>query len=132
MGESEALLPGAGSPRNLKKTEDGLEEWKALWSGSWTLVDVFERDGRRWHLARHRAGARPDRTRTLQPRELHVVRAVVAGRPLKIIAHELGLAISTVASTLSRAMRKLRLGSRAELARSLSSTLGPSALPSQK
>ncbi|MFO0614573.1 MAG: LuxR C-terminal-related transcriptional regulator [Polyangiaceae bacterium] len=116
-GAHRALAVGAKiiERARAKRTLDGFEAWHALWNGRWTLVDSFDRDGKRWLLARANHSLGPA-LGALQPRERDVVSGVAAGRPLKLIAYELGLPLSTVASTLRRAMRKLRVGSRAELA----------------
>jgi DNA-binding CsgD family transcriptional regulator len=99
-----------------KRTLDRFEAWHALWDGRWTLVDSFDRGGKRWLVARANNGHDPIPSVKLNPRERDVVAGAAAGRTLKLIAYELGLPIGTVASILSRAMGKLRVGSRAELA----------------
>lgn len=102
------------SARTARTTET-LETWHALWDGRWTLVDSFDRDGKRWLVARANNSSTPLDS-ALQPRERDVALGAVAGRSLKLMAYELGLPMGTVASTLSRVMRKLRVRSRAQLA----------------
>ena len=92
-----------------------LETWHALWGGRWTLVDSFDKDGKRWLVAKEN-NASSSSSDSLQPRERDVALGAAAGRSLKLMAYELGLPLGTVASTLSRVMRKLRVRSRAELA----------------
>ncbi len=53
-------------------------------------------------------GLTPAGARALSRRELEVLRFVKAGRSNKIIADSLGIRLSTVSTTLSRARRKLR------------------------
>ena len=55
------------------------------------------------------------RWQTLTPRELQVARMVVAGKPNKVSAYELGVSQRTVEIHRSRVMRKLQAGSLAEL-----------------
>lgn len=101
------------------RTVETVQTWHALWDGRWTLVDSFDRDGKRWLVARANNSTSAS-TASLQPRERDVVLGAAAGRSLKLMAYELGLPLGTVASTLSRGMRKLRVRTRAELARLLS------------
>lgn len=113
----ELLSRGAKAIERARKvrTVEALETWHALWDGRWTLVDSFDRDGKRWLVAKAN-NSTSSSTAALQPRERDVVLGAAAGRSLKLMAYELGLPIGTVASTLERAMRKLRVRTRAELA----------------
>lgn len=98
--------------------DEVLAHWGALLSGHWSLLVAFERDGRRYLLARrneHPTGGR----RALSRREAQVTAHAALGRPYKSIAHDLGLAPSTVATHLAAALRKLGLSSRRELVRLL-------------
>ncbi|MBI3205657.1 MAG: helix-turn-helix transcriptional regulator [Myxococcales bacterium] len=75
----------------------------------------FDRDGRRFIVARRtetptQAGVAP-----LTPRELAAVEHRVLGAPLKVIAPALGVSISTVAKSLQRALFKLGIENQAEL-----------------
>lgn len=89
-------------------------DWRLLWEGRWTVVDTFHRYGLRWVIARGATpGSRP--RRALKQRERDVVLAVASGQSLKTVAFDLGLPLGTVASTLRRAMTKLRVETRAEL-----------------
>ena len=107
-----------------------LDAWRALYDGRWSIVESIERDGRRLLVARPNAplpasvisaGARdqeqPSKARGLSPAERCVVAAVARGHTNKLIAYELGVAISTVATLIGRARRKLGCRSRVELAR---------------
>jgi DNA-binding NarL/FixJ family response regulator len=64
------------------------------------------------------------RASTLSERERTIARLAACGKPNKLIAYELGLAQSTVATHLSAALRKLGLASRVEIIR-LGSRLDP-------
>jgi DNA-binding CsgD family transcriptional regulator len=108
-------------------TAGDLRPWTALVEGRWSLVDVFERDGRRYVVARANEPDVPD-PRALAPRERQVVALLALGRSNKVIAYELGLATSRVGTLLTQAARKLGVTSRAELVsmvRGLMSTARP-------
>jgi DNA-binding CsgD family transcriptional regulator len=92
--------------------------WHGLLSGRWALVDHFDAGGRRFIVARAKQppSARPPVAR-LTGRERDACLCAAAGWANKVIAAELGVAVSTVASLLQRATRKLRCRSRAELIR---------------
>ena len=94
--------------------DHALEKWRTLVAGRWTLVDSFERDGRRYILARPNAPTRAAEPQ-LSPREAQAVHAAALGHPDKLIAYELGTAPSTVSNLLARARRKLGLRNRVEL-----------------
>jgi DNA-binding NarL/FixJ family response regulator len=79
----------------------------------WTLVDVFERDGRRFVVALPNRPLAIDAP--LTERERQAVKALAHGLPHKEIVYDLGLAPSTVATLIARAARKLRASSPREL-----------------
>jgi DNA-binding CsgD family transcriptional regulator len=91
-----------------------LDGWKGLVAARWTLLDHFESDGRRYILARENEPL-PVTPAELSARERQVLANLVLGRSNKEIAYALGLAPSTVRVLLTRAARKLRASSRAEL-----------------
>jgi len=91
-----------------------IEAWTALVSGRWTLVDRFERDGRRYLVAHRNEIDAPD-PRALTPRERVVTQLVALGKPNKLVAYELGLSESAVGTLVSTAMRKLQVRTRVEL-----------------
>jgi DNA-binding CsgD family transcriptional regulator len=100
--------------KNAFDALNATAQWRALVSGRWSLVDEFERDGRRYLVAR----ANPPQTGhlgDLTERERLVARAVALGHSNKQIAYELGLATSTVADHLRRAMVKLGVQTRMDL-----------------
>jgi DNA-binding NarL/FixJ family response regulator len=103
-----------------------IELWKALVAGRWTLIDSFKGEGR-WYLLAQRnpRNSRAPRTprRALTERERQVVGHAALGRSNKLIAYELGLAPSTVATHLAEAARKLRVRSRSALIRAWSAAL---------
>lgn len=101
--------------------DDAVETWQALVSGRWSLVDHFDSDGRRLLVAR-RNDPHTERPALLTPRERQVVVYRALGHPLKLIAYELGLAVSTVSANLARGMKKLGIASDAELVELLAPT----------
>lgn len=91
--------------------------WRAMVAGRWSLVDFVDRDGKQFLLARENDPLVRD-IKALTRVECSVVGYVALGHSNKHIGYELGLAPSTVASHLSRALRKLHLsGRRALIAR---------------
>jgi DNA-binding CsgD family transcriptional regulator len=96
-----------------------LAAWTALHEGRWALVDSFDHDGRRYVLARPIASAAPRSLAVLSDGEREVAVRVARGHADKLVAYELGLAPSTVATRLTSACKKLRVRSRAELVRAV-------------
>jgi DNA-binding CsgD family transcriptional regulator len=94
--------------------EISLPRCRPLLSERWTLVDTYERDGKRyvvaWRNDAHRR--RPD---ALSPRERQVLELALGGDSNKRIAYELGISASTVGVLLHRASEKLGTHGRAEL-----------------
>ncbi|WP_437961373.1 LuxR C-terminal-related transcriptional regulator [Sorangium sp. So ce119] len=98
--------------------DERLDLWPALVSGRWSLLEHFERDGRRYFVAVENEPACRD-PRALTERERQVVHFAAFGHSDKWIAYALGLSASRVASHLASARRKLGLRSRVELVRFL-------------
>lgn len=98
--------------RRRKQTpEEAVELWQALIAGQYTLVESFERNGRRLILVVRCRTPRP----ALSEREAAVAAAVSRGAANKTIAADLGLATATVGVHLARALRKLGCPSRTAL-----------------
>jgi DNA-binding CsgD family transcriptional regulator len=108
--KSEARAEGDASP---------LSEWKALFNGRWSVVDHFDNDGKMFILARRNEPDVPQ-ARGLTPRESLVAGLASQGYSNKEIHYEIGLPMSTIASSLTSAILKLGLSSRTELVRVLS------------
>jgi two-component system nitrate/nitrite response regulator NarL len=106
----------ARTRRGRSDPEGALELWRGLVDGSWTLADYFESDGRRYLVAR-RNEPTPLAPCTLSLRERQVLAFAARGQSNKLIAYQLGLSTSTVGVHLSRAVRKLGVGSRMEAVR---------------
>lgn len=91
--------------------------WRALVTGRWSLLDHFDRDGKRFFIAVRNAPV-VSGAEALSERERQVVAFARLGHSNKLIAYELGLQPSTVSSHLSRAAKKLGIASRDALVRS--------------
>lgn len=116
LRESVVRLEKARGKMRREDPEDAVSSWQGLVDARWTLVDQFDRDGRRFIVA-HSNDAPTYSLATLSPRELQVVALVALGHADKQVAYELGLSPSTVRVLVMRATRKLKLNSRAELTR---------------
>jgi len=104
------------SGRNDEAT--ALEAWRALVSGTWSLVDVFEKDGRRLLIARENEPGAPA-AEPLTLRERQVVVYAALGHSQKLIAYTVGLSVSSVSAQLTRACRKLGVATPMQLATAL-------------
>jgi DNA-binding NarL/FixJ family response regulator len=83
-----------------------LEAWTALVDGRWSLLDVFERGGRRYVVAVPNVPDVLSATR-LGPLERAVFGLLARGRANKAIGYELGLSEGTVAGYIRDLRRKL-------------------------
>jgi DNA-binding CsgD family transcriptional regulator len=106
-----------------------LELWKGLPSARWTLIDHYERDGRRYLLA-IRNDAPVTQLRELSAREQQVIALVARGRTNKLTAYELGLSEAAVSVALHSGMFKLGVRTRAELPGLLDASSGDADAPS--
>jgi DNA-binding CsgD family transcriptional regulator len=91
-----------------------LEAWSALTAARWTILDRFDHDGRRYFMARPNESAPPPNA-GLTRRQTQILEQVAMGHSNKMIAYELGLSQSTIASHLSAAAKKLGARSALEL-----------------
>jgi DNA-binding CsgD family transcriptional regulator len=92
--------------------DDALTVWRELLDGGWTLVAQLERGGRRYLVARRGAARGDGLTRAEMVCAIYAAR----GYAQKWIAYELGIGEPTVSTHVRRAMRKLGVVCRAELA----------------
>jgi DNA-binding NarL/FixJ family response regulator len=95
--------------------EGALAMWPSLVDGRWTLLDCFDRDGKRFLVAQRNEPSVDPRL-ALTPRERQVAAHAAIGHGVRLIAYELGLAPATVCEQLRSAMQKLGVSTRAELA----------------
>jgi DNA-binding CsgD family transcriptional regulator len=100
--------------RKAPPPDDALAMWSALVEGRWSVIDHFDSDGRRFFLAMHNAAPVPLHRR-LSQRERQIAAYAALGHSNKLIAYELGLNLSTIATHLATAMTKLGLRHRSDL-----------------
>jgi DNA-binding CsgD family transcriptional regulator len=109
-------MEAARGPMRRRDPDGALELWRTLVDAELTLLDHFERGGKRYVVAVANPPSLEDEKRpSLSRRERQVVTAAAAGRTNKLIAYELGLAHSTVRVLLARAAQRLGARSRREL-----------------
>lgn len=89
-----------------QSTHESVELWRGLVAGRWSLVEHFERDGRRYYLA-HKNDPEVTQDARLTPRERQVLAYAELGNSNKLTAYALGLSTSTVSALLGRARRKI-------------------------
>ena len=97
-----------------ENAERAISDWKVLVDNRWSLLDHFERDGKRYLLACGNAPAAPPGD-LLTPRERQIVLLAARGHSNKLIGYELGIATSTVGVLLGRAAERLGVRSRKAL-----------------
>jgi len=93
--------------RDVRREPDAaLDMWECLVSGEYSVVEVFDTDGKRLFVAKKNA---PDARgpRALSPRERQVAALLALGHSDKWIAYELGVGEGAVASYAHTALRKL-------------------------
>ncbi len=118
LKEATCAIERARGRMRRNAPDEAIAMWRGLVSARWTLVDHFERSGKRYVVAqRNEAGGHGPEA--LTPRERQVVSFVVLGHTTKHIAYELGLSDTTVRVLIARAHRKLGTTKRHELARAL-------------
>jgi DNA-binding CsgD family transcriptional regulator len=100
-------------------SEAALEAWRALTEGKWSVLETVESDGKRFLVARRNALEIGDTaaTKALEDLERQICAMTAAGHTQKLIAYELGIHPASVARRLRTGMIKLRVRTRAELAR---------------
>lgn len=116
-------------PVRRRNPEQAARQWKALVAGQWSLVDQFESDGRRFLLAQSNEAPTAS-VAFLSERERQVVALAALGHANKMIAYELGIAISTVGVLLGRAARKFGATKRAALIEAYDAARGRSEIES--
>jgi DNA-binding CsgD family transcriptional regulator len=104
----------ASMERNRRDT-DPLGAWRALVDGRWSLLDQFDRDGRRFFIARRNEPGTPP-VPLLDARERAVLGYRAAGHSIKLVAYEMGYTLSHTSRLVRSAMKKIGLRSPADLA----------------
>jgi DNA-binding NarL/FixJ family response regulator len=100
--------------QRTRAIDDGDPPRDALLAGRWSLVDRFDRHGRRFIVAYRNPPGVLD-PRRLSPREREVAARIARGTSQAAIARELGVRPSTVASIAAGIVDKLGLRSTREL-----------------
>lgn len=100
--------------RSARADGSGLDAWPGLVEGRWSLLEMFEKDGRRYVVARENEPTPPGPA-ALTLRERQVLGYASLGHENKVIAYELGIAHNTVKVLMARAAAKLGARSRVDL-----------------
>ncbi|HLK35710.1 MAG TPA: LuxR C-terminal-related transcriptional regulator [Polyangiaceae bacterium] len=95
--------------------QEALALWPAMVSGRWSLMDRFERDGRRYVVAR-RNEPLPPGPLALTLRERQICGHMVQGDSMKLTAYALGLRASTVSAVARSVLLKLGVRTVSQLA----------------
>ncbi|MCA9641207.1 MAG: LuxR family transcriptional regulator [Polyangiaceae bacterium] len=96
-----------------RRSADALETWTPMVTGRWSLIDQFDRDGRRFVVAHVNADRQLD-PRALSAGERRVATRLARGDSQKEIAYELGVSPSTVGTHVVNIGRKLGTSSQWE------------------
>lgn len=95
--------------------DDALELWQGLVAGTWSLIEHWESDGKRYVAAYlNRPEVRDPRALTAM--EQSVLEYLALGATNKDVVYALGIPLGTVSAAIVRIFEKLRVKSRAELA----------------
>lgn len=94
--------------------EEALRLWQGLVRGTWSLIDWFDAEGRRFILAKRNAPRIRD-PRGLTEREAQIAAYAALGETSKMIGYRFGLSQPYVSRLLRDAMRKLGVKTRAQL-----------------
>jgi DNA-binding CsgD family transcriptional regulator len=108
--------------------DEALRLWQGLVTGTWSLVDRCDSDGKRYLLARRNEPEMRHPT-ALTSRERAVLAFAAMGHQNKYIAYLLGVAGSTVSKCLQAAQKKLKVDSRSELIRRFAPLVPPQGHP---
>jgi DNA-binding NarL/FixJ family response regulator len=128
LREAVVAIDKARSKLRREEPDHAVDIWRGLVAGTWTLVEHFESDGRRYLVARKNSPSAED-PRALSERERQAVHYATLGHSTKETAYALGMSDATVGVHLWSAMKKLGVGSRVELVRLMSSLSDASRAP---
>jgi DNA-binding CsgD family transcriptional regulator len=101
--------------------DDALTLWRGLVAGRWSLLDRFERDGRRYVVAR-RNEPDPHSPLALTLRQRQVLSHLIQGDAMKVVGYALGIDPSTVSVIAKSLLLKLGVRTVTELAGLIAST----------
>jgi DNA-binding NarL/FixJ family response regulator len=96
------------------------DSWAAMAKQRWTVVERFQHEGKEYVVAVRDDGPQVA-FESLTRREQQVVGARLLGHTNKAAAYALGRSASTIRVLLARALRKLGVGSMAELVKRIAS-----------
>jgi DNA-binding CsgD family transcriptional regulator len=119
LQDAVVAIDRARSKLRREDPEQAIEVWRGLVSGTWTLVEHFESDGRCYLLALKNTPGTHD-PRALTERERQAIHYATLGHSTKETAYALGISDHTVDVHLASAMKKLGIKSRIELVRLMS------------
>jgi DNA-binding CsgD family transcriptional regulator len=114
LARAVAAIDQARGRKRRDDSDAALELWQGLVAGRWSLLEHFDRDGKRLIVAR-KNDPTAEGAEVLSARERYVLAARARGMALKLIGYELGLSVSSVSRTLSAGMRKLGILHETEL-----------------
>ncbi len=124
LREAVRLMEKARGRLRRADPDEALRLWQGLVDGTWSLVERYEADGKRYLLARrNQPGVREPTALTRNERSVLAFAAM--GHQNKYIGYLLGLSASAVSLHLHSAQRKLRVASRAELIRTFDRVVRP-------
>jgi DNA-binding CsgD family transcriptional regulator len=98
--------------------ESATDAWRAVVHGRWSLVDQFERDGRRYLVAKVNPAETTGMSQ-LTRQQAQIVELAARGYTNKLIAYEIGVSVATIVRALSAAARVLGTTSRVDLIRAV-------------
>lgn len=104
----------ARSSKGRRDPERALDLWQGLVAGRWSLVDHWEKGGRRYIAAYQNTPEVAD-PRALSLQERSIVRSLWLGASNKEIAFNLGVPFASVATSVRRILKKLRCRRREDL-----------------
>jgi DNA-binding CsgD family transcriptional regulator len=108
--------------------EQAVELWRGLFEGRWSVLEVYDTDGRAYVVACENEPHAAE-TRALTRRENQVLQLAARGQADALIAYSLGISESTVQTHLARGLAKSGITTRARLLR-IAATLGRGREPS--
>jgi DNA-binding CsgD family transcriptional regulator len=120
LQDAVVAIDRARSKLRREDPQEAVDIWRGLVSGTWTLVEHFESDGRRYLLALKNT-PETQNPKALTERERQAVHYATLGHSTKETAYALGISNETVAVHLWSAMKKLGVDSRVELLKLMSS-----------
>ena len=116
LREAARSIDRARGRLRAKDPEGAVALWRGLVEGTWTLVDQHESDGRRYIIARRNEPRSQASLPGLTREETICLLYAAMGNSQKLIGYELGTSEAQVSRLLGRAMQKLGIASKSDLA----------------